>query len=129
MIPFAGALVGKTILGKVIGEKASKAIVIVAGVVLLIGALFALRACDKRNIIEEHTAGQEAATAKADRKADAKSAEERRADDARAATESQEIKEAIREAGPNPADRRAAYYECVRKQQAARREGKSPADC
>lgn len=95
----------------------------------LIGAFLGLKSCYDHGIIGKHEAKQEAATAKADRKADTKAAEQRRADDARLTTETQEIKEAVNEAGSDPAARRAAYYRCVQLQQAARHSGKQPADC
>lgn len=82
-----------------------------------------------RNIVEKHDAKQEAATAKADRKADTKAAEQRRVDDSRSTAESTQIKEAIDEARHTGGDVRAAYYECVRKQQTARREHKPSPDC
>ena len=107
----------------------AKVAVIIAGAVLLITLLGIGKCSYDKSVVERHNARAEATTAKADRKADAKAAEERRADDARAVTESQEIKEAINEAGNDPAARRAAYYRCVSAQQAARRNGKPPADC
>jgi hypothetical protein len=95
---------------------------------LVIGLGIGKCAYDKR-VIANHEAKQEAATAKADRQADAKAAEQRRADDSRSTDEATEIKETINEAGNDPAARRAAYYRCVQLQQAARRERKPPADC
>lgn len=103
---------------------------VIAALFVGVAALLGIGKCAyDKSIIERHNARVEAAIAKADRKADAKAAEERRADDARAVTESQEITEAINEAGSDPAARRRAYYECVRLQQAARRGNKPPADC
>jgi hypothetical protein len=110
-------------------QRFAKAAVIVAMFVAAIGGFALLKACYDDGVIDQHDANQRADTAIADRKADTKAAEERRADDARAVTESQEIKEAIHEAGPDPIARRNAYYQCVRAQQAARRAGKPPADC
>jgi small-conductance mechanosensitive channel len=97
--------------------------------IALIGAFFGLKSCYDHSIIKTHDAKQEAATAKADRAADTKAAEQRRADDARLSTETQQIKEAVNEAGSDPAARRAAYYRCVQLQQQARHSGKPPADC
>lgn len=99
------------------------------GAALLVAALLGGKCAYDRSVIKAHDATRDAAIAKADRKADAKSAEERRADDARASTETAEIKEAIDEAGPDPAARRPAYYECVRLQQAARAGNQPPANC
>lgn len=117
------------IIGLGVPAKFARPLLIAAGVVLLIMALGAGKCAYDKRVVENANAGQEAATAKADRKADTKAAEERRADDARAVTESQEIKEAITDAGPDPIARRRAYYDCVVRQQAARRDGKPPADC
>jgi len=104
---------------------------------VLVGGLFALalgslglgKCAYDRSIIRQHDAAQDAATAKADRKADSHAADQRRSDDARSATEDTQIKEAVDEARRTGADPRAAYYECVRRQQAARRQRKPPADC
>jgi hypothetical protein len=71
-------------------------------------------------VIAAHEAKQDAANAKADRKADAKAAEQRRVDDTRVTTETQEINNAVSEAKRTGADPRAAYYKCVRLQQRAR---------
>ena len=117
------------LIGLGVPARLAKPLLAVVGLVLVIGALWALRACDKRNIIADYTAGSEAKNAKADRKADAKAADERRADDARAVTESQEIKEAINEARQTGADPRAAYYACLVRLQAARRDGLPPPSC
>jgi Tfp pilus assembly protein PilE len=112
-----------------IPEPLRKVAVIGTAVVLLI-ALLAIGKCSyDRSIIKAHEAKQEAATAKADRKADTHAAEQRRADDARSTTEAQQIKEAVNEARRNGADPRAAYYDCVRKQQSARKSGKPSPGC
>jgi hypothetical protein len=104
--------------------------VLIAGLFALTLAALGLGKCAyDRSVIRQHDAKQDAANAKADRKADTHAADQRRADDARSATESTEIKEAVDEARRIGRDPRAAYYECVRKQQAARRERKPPADC
>jgi hypothetical protein len=121
--------VGKTIFGKVIGGRASKALVIAGLITLAVAGFFIAKALYDRSVIEQHDANQRADTAIADRKADGNAAVQRRADDARAATESQEIKEAIHEAGPDPAARRRAYYDCIVRIQAARRDGKQPPSC
>ena len=103
---------------------------IIGTLIVLAVVLLGLGKCAyDRNVIKAHEAKQEAATAKADRKADAKAAEQRRADDARSTQETQQIKEAVNEAGSDPAARRAAYYRCVQLQQSARKSGKLPADC
>jgi hypothetical protein len=104
--------------------------VLIAGLFALALASLGLGKCAyDRSVIRQHDAKQDAANAKADRKADIHAADQRRTDDARSTTESTEIKEAVDEARRIGRDPRAAYYECVRKQQAARRERKPPADC
>lgn len=117
------------IMGAGVPARLAKPVLGIIVALALIGAFFGLKSCYDHGIINAHEAKQEAAAAEADRKADTKAAEQRRADDARLTTETQEIKEAVNEAGSDPAARRAAYYECVRKQQSARRNGKPPADC
>jgi uncharacterized protein YpuA (DUF1002 family) len=129
MVSLLGMFVGKRILGRVIGPKASKAIVI-AGLVLAALALFFIaKGLYDRSLIEGHTAEQRAEAAEADLKATEKAGEERRVDDSRLAAEGQQIKEAITNAGPSQADRRRAYYDCVKLQQSARARGQPPADC
>lgn len=117
------------LIGLGVPAKAAKPILAVLGGLLLLGALWGLKSCYDHSVIDKHSAKQEAATAKADRKADAKAAETRLADQARETAEATQIKEALNEAGPDPAARRAAYYRCVRVQQAARAAHKPPADC
>lgn len=112
-----------------IPAKYAKFAVIAALVALLVVMLGVGKCAYDKRLIKTHDLEREAATAKADRKADTKAAEERRADDARATTETAEIKEAVNEARAEGRDPRAAYYECVRLQQAARASGKPPADC
>lgn len=107
----------------------AKAAIIGTAVILLGLAILAAVKIHDHRVIATHEAKQEAATAKADRKADAHAAEQRRVDDARSTQETQQIKEAVNEAGSDPAARRAAYYRCVQLQQSARKSGKLPADC
>ena len=110
-------------------QRFAKAAVIAALVTILVAGLGVAKCSYDRNVIEHHEAKQEAATAKADRAADAKAADQRRTDDARTTAEAVEIKEAIDEAKRSGADPRAAYYECVRRQQAARRTGQPSPEC
>lgn len=112
-----------------IAPRFAKPVLIGLAIVLLLAALGTAKCTYDRSVIRNHTAGQDAATAKADRKADTNAATQRRADDARANTEQTEIKEAIDVARSTGADPRAAYYDCVSRQQAARRDGKPPANC
>jgi uncharacterized protein HemX len=112
-----------------IPQRFAKAAVIAAMVIALIAALGIGKCAYDKRVIANHEAKQEAATAKADRKADAKAAEQRRTDDSRSTAEATEIKETIDEAKRTGANPRAAYYECVRKQQLARRTHKPSPDC
>ena len=107
----------------------AKIAVIGSLIVLLVVGLGVAKCAYDRSIIKAHDAERDAATAKADRKADAQSAEERRADDTRLAHETNEVKEAVNEARVEGRDPRAAYYECVKLQQSARALGKPPPDC
>jgi heme exporter protein D len=98
----------------------AKYAVIAAGVVLLGLAILAAVKIHDHRVIAAHAAKQDAANAKADQKADAKAAEQRRTDDARVTTETQEINNAVSEAKRAGTDPRAAYYKCVSLQQRAR---------
>jgi hypothetical protein len=112
-----------------VGEKFARPVAYAGLFLLILAALGGVKCAYDRNIIRNHDLKQEAATAKADRKADTKAAEQRRVDDARLTAETTEIKEAVNEARQIGADPRAAYYRCVSAQQSARRERKPPADC
>lgn len=112
-----------------IPAKFAKPAIIATLIVLLVVGLGVAKCAYDRSVIKSHEAERDLAIERADRKADAKAAEERRSDDARLTTEAQEIKEAINEAGNDPAARRAAYYRCVELQQSARARGEPPADC
>jgi hypothetical protein len=112
-----------------VGPRFAKPAIFAVLALLIVGALWGGKCAYDKSIIDRHEAKQEAATAKADRKADTKAAEQRRADDTRLSTETTEIKEAVNEARRTGADPRAAYYDCVRKQQAARHSGQPPANC
>lgn len=98
-------------------------------IVLLVVGLGVAKCAYDRSVIKAHENERNAEIAKADRKADAKAAVERRADDARATAETQELKEAVNEAGNDAGARRRAYYECLAKLQAARARNQSPASC
>jgi hypothetical protein len=71
-------------------------------------------------VIATHEAKQDAANAKADRKADAKAAEQRRVDDTRVTTESQEINKAVSEAKRTGRDRSRCLLQVRQLQQRAR---------
>lgn len=103
-----------------VGPRFAKPLLIGVGALLLCLAIFAAVKLHDRRVIDTHEAKQDAANAKADRKADATAAEQRRVDDARLTTETQEVNNAVSEAKRTGADPRAAYYACVKLQQAAR---------
>lgn len=123
MIAFLAGLAMK--LG--VAERFARPVGIGAVVIALLLALWALKSCYDARLIATHDAGQRAATAEADRKADTKAAEQRRADDARLSTETREL-EKSREADTD-VDRRLARHRCLRLQQAARAERRQPPAC
>jgi hypothetical protein len=105
-----------------------KAAVIGFGIILLLLAILAAVKIHDHRVIATHEAKQDAANAKADRKADAKAAEQRRTDDNRLTQEAGQLKEAQSHAQTD-LDRRLAFQRCLRLQQAARRERKQPPTC
>lgn len=123
----AGILTWLISLG--LSPRFAKGFLIAVGVGLALILLGLGKLAYDRSVIRNHTNAQEAATAKADRAADASAADQRRLDDARAHTERQEINDAIEEAEPTPDARRAAYYACLARLQDARRRNLPPAAC
>lgn len=108
--------------------KFAKAAVIAALFALVI-AFFALGKCAyDKSIISRHEVKQEAATAKADRKADTHAAEQRRADDSRLTQEADQLKK-VQDNAKTDTDRRLARHRCIRLQQAARRDSKLAPAC
>lgn len=112
-----------------IPSKFAKPAIIAAIIALAVLALGLGKCAYDRSIINAHEAKQDAANSKADRKADAAAAEQRRADDARLQTETQEVNHAVEKAGNDPVARRNAYYACVRAQQLARAKRQQPPTC
>jgi hypothetical protein len=110
-----------------VAERFAKPAGMAGAAILLLLAAWVLKSCYDARLIERHEAGQRAATAKADRKADTKAAEQRRADDTRLATETRQL-EKSREADTD-LDRRLARHRCLRLQQAARAGGREPPAC
>jgi hypothetical protein len=108
------------LIGWGVPARLAKPLLYGVGALLLILAIFAAVKIHDHRVIAQHQASQDAANAKADRKADASAAEQRRSDDARLTNETQEINNAVSEAKRTGADPRLAYYQCVRLQQAAR---------
>lgn len=126
-------LVGKFLfglLGKKASDGATKALGIGALVALLVLGLGIAKCSYDRSIISAHDAKQVAATAKADRKADAKAADERRTDDTRLSAETQALNQVeTAHATDDPRTRRIARQRCLRDQQAARASGGEPPTC
>lgn len=109
--------------------KAAKAAGGVALLLVLVVLLFGAKSCYDSSVVESHTARQDAANAKADRKADQQAAEQRRTDDTRAATEAAELQKVTNDATLTPANRRVARQRCIRLQQSARAAGRQPPAC
>ena len=107
-----------------LSERRSRRLAIgLIALLVLLGLWLAKLAYD-RSVISRHDAGQVAATAQADRAADAQAATQRRADDTRLSAEAdalEKVTENVSSADPRTA--RRAYYECIRVQQAARELG------
>ena len=125
---FLTLLAGKQIFGNVISEKASKVITLIGLALLLLVMMAGAKCAYDSSVIERHEARQDAANAKADRKADAKAAEQRRADDSRIAQEGGQL-EKVQSNANTPVDRRLARHRCLRLQQAARAAGRQPPAC
>lgn len=123
-----GLLVGRRIFGTVIGEKGARAMAFAIIALAVLVALGTAKCLYDRAVISRHAAGQEAATAKADRKADAKAAEQRRADDARIVQESTQL-EKVQANANTEMERRLARHRCLRLQQSARAEHRQPPTC
>ena len=117
------------LIGKGVSARLAKPLLFVIAGALVLAVLGVGKCAYDRSVIEEHDQQREAATAKADRKADTKAADQRRIDDARVSTEKQEIDNAIEQAKREGRDPRAVYYECIASQQAARRRGASVPSC
>ncbi len=114
---------------KGVSPKFARPLAYAALALTLLAVMLGMKMAYDRNLIRTHDSKREATIAKADRKADATAAEQRRVDDERANTENQEIKEAVNEAVSEGRDGRAAYYACIERLQAARRGHLAPPDC
>jgi hypothetical protein len=97
---------------------------VIAAVLLLCGGV----ALYDHSIIAKHDATQELKQERTDRKADNRSAEQRRADDARLTQERRQLEEASNN-GQTDTDRRIAFYRCLRLQQQARDSGRPLPAC
>jgi hypothetical protein len=106
----------------------AKFAVIVTGIVLLALAAFAVVKIHDHRVIAQHQAQQDAANAKADRKADTNAAEQRRADDSRLTQEADQLKKVQDNAKTNH-DRSIARFRCIKLQQDARAAGRKSPTC
>jgi uncharacterized protein HemX len=121
---FLLSLVGK--LG--IPPQFRKAALIGTAIVLLVALLAVGKCTYDRSVIRNHEAKQDAANAKADRAADQKAAEQRRADDSRLTQEANELNRSTDYAQTNH-DRSSARFRCIKLQQDARAAKRKPPSC
>jgi len=120
-----GGVVGLNPLGK-----AAKIVGGLFAAFALVGTFLAAKALYDHRVISNHDAKQVAATAKADRKADAKAADERRVDDSRLGAEATALEQVeVSHATDDARTRRIARQQCLRAQQAARASGSQPPAC
>ena len=106
----------------------AKPALIAALVAVLILAIGVAKCSYDRSVIAGHAARADAATAKADRKADDTAAVQRRADDSRLSSETTAL-EKVRIDAPDPVARRLARHRCLRLQQSARAAHREPPAC
>jgi hypothetical protein len=103
----------------IVGPKFAKPAIFVVLGLLILGALWGGKCAYDNKIINAHEAKQDAANAKADRKADASAAEQRRVDDTRLTNETTELNRSTEHAQTD-LDRRLGFQRCLRLQQRAR---------
>lgn len=111
-----------------VSERAIKIALIAIAVIAAVIAFGVAKCSYDRKVVETASSKQAASNAKADRKADAAAAEQRRGDDARLTQESQQLERAQANAKDDTA-RRLARAHCLRAQQAARANGGKPPAC
>jgi hypothetical protein len=117
------------LVGKKVAAKSAKVIGIVALVVLLIAVLSVGKCAYDNSVIEKHEARQDAANARADRKADTAAADTRRSDDARLTAEETQLRELRDDPTSTATERRLARQRCIRLQQSARAAGRESPAC
>lgn len=125
---FAGLSLASLALKFGVSQRTLKFGLIAAAIVALVIGVGVAKCAYDNSVIEHHEAGQTASNAKADRKADTRSAEQRRADDSRLTQETQQLERAQANAKTD-LDRRLARHRCLRQQQAARSSGSKPPAC
>lgn len=108
--------------------KFAKPLIWIAFALLILAALWGGKCAYDKNVVATHDARQDAASAKADKKADDNAADQRRVDDARLSQEAQQLKGA-QNGATSDLDRRLAFQRCLRLQQSARSNGKQPPAC
>jgi len=116
------------LIARGVGQRAARPVAYLLVAIVVAFVLGGAKCAYDASIISRHEARQEAATAKADRKADAHAAEQRRTDDTRLDQESTQLQKAQANA-TSDTDRRLARHRCLRLQQAARRERREPPAC
>jgi hypothetical protein len=109
-------------------ERGVKIALIGLAIIVAVISLGIAKCTYDRGVVDKASSKQAAANARADRKADAGAAVQRRSDDARLAQESQQLGKAQSHAQTD-LDRRLARARCVRAQQAARANGGQPPAC
>lgn len=116
------------LIAKGVSERAARPVAYLLIAVAIVFVLGGAKCAYDASVISRHEAKQDAATAKADRKADAKAAVQRQSDDKRLDQESTQLEKAQANA-TSDTDRRLARHHCLRLQQAARREHREPPAC
>ena len=116
------------LIAKGVPTRFARPVAYAALALLLLAALGTALCAIRKDAIDDYSANQAAANAKADRKADAKVAEQRRVDDARITQESTQLEKVQANATSDTA-RRLARHRCLRLQQQARAEHKPPPGC
>ena len=116
------------LVGWGVPAKLAKPVLAVLGGLLILGALWGGKCAYDAHVVANHEAKQEAATAKADRKADNHAAVQRSADEARTTQEADQLQKVRTNAQSNH-DRSLARARCIRMQQAARAAKREPPSC
>lgn len=96
--------------------------------ILAVAAFFGAKAIYDHGVITKHDAKVEAATAKADLKANDHASEQRRADDSRITQEADQLKK-VQTNAKTDHDRSLARFRCIRLQQSARAANREPPRC
>lgn len=124
-----GMLVGRRIFGKVIGEKAARAIAYI-GLALLIVMVLGIAKCSyDASVIEDYTAEQRADQAERERGADKKLNDQKQLDEAAAAQRKKEIEDATRNIPDQKPSARQRARACVELRREAKASGRPEPTC